>query len=171
MSMRKAFVASAMVCVLSGCGSGPNAQEWADDVCTSLKPWAGEISDLTEEANGAMGPQSSPKEAQKELVTLLSGAAEATETAREGVEKAGVPDVDSGEAIADRFTSSLAETRDAYSDARDGIESLDASEDSFYDDVSQIMTQLDKDYQNVPQVASLNSDELRDAFAQLPDCT
>ncbi len=169
--MRKAMFASAMVCVLSGCGGGgPSAQEWANDVCTSLGPWAGQISDLTDQANDAMSPQSSPAAAQEEMVTLLSGAADATETARKGVADAGIPDVDSGEAIAERFSDSLTATRDAYRDARDGVESLDPKQDGFYDDVSQIMTQLDKDYQNVPQVASLNSDELRDAFAQLPDC-
>lgn len=160
------------VLTLTGCNSaGPSAEEWAGDVCVALDPWRAEIDDLTTKANEAMKPESPPADAKKDLLALLSGAAEATEEARKDVEAAGVPDVDDGAKIAKEFAESLAGTRDAYRTAHDGIEKLDAEASGFYDDVTGVMEQLAKDYDAVPrEVTKLNSDELRKAFASVKRC-
>lgn len=162
-----------LVCglVLIGCGTtDPDAKTWATKVCTALEPWKTEIDELTDEANTALNPDSTPSQAKKDLLTLLSGAAEATETARAAIAEAGVPDVDDGRRLAKRFTDSLSATRDAYRTAHDGIAELDAADDGFYDSVAKVMQRLSKDYDAVPQVAKLDSDELRDAFASVKQC-
>lgn len=159
-----------IVLTLSACSSGPNAQDWAAQVCKALDPWGSSIDDLTAQTKKAMGPKASPAESQDKLVKLLGGAAKASDKAYTAVVKAGVPDVDSGDAIANRFRDSLKATRNAYRDAHDSMESLDAGDSGFYDDVTKVMDQLATDYTNVPQVSKLSSDELRDAFAQLPQC-
>ncbi|ADD40213.1 hypothetical protein [Stackebrandtia nassauensis] len=155
---------------LSGCGSQVDAEEWAADVCAALEPWKTGIEDLTAEANAAMDPESSPTQAKKDLLKLLAGAADISEDARAGIEAAGVPDIADGERMAKRFTESLAATRDAYRTAHDRIEKLDAGKGDFYDEVAAAMKQLAKDYDAVPQVAELDSEELKNAFEAVKQC-
>lgn len=156
--------------VVAGCGTGPGAEKWATEVCAALKPWQTEIDELTAEANTAMKPDSSPTQAKRDLLKLLEGAADSSEDARAAIAAAGVPDVAEGGELAERFTESLAATRDAYRTAHDGIAELDAGASGFYDEVAKVMERLAKDYDAVPQVASLDSDELRDAFASVKRC-
>lgn len=165
--------AAATLLLLTGCNGEPDrpdALTWAGSVCEALHPWMDEIDNLTGAAGVAMTPDSSPAEAKNELLGLLSGAAEASQTAHDDVVAAGTPDVDDGEAIADRFADSLAGTRDAYRAAHDAMAALDAADDDFYDDVAQVMAELVDAYAAVPQVAELDSDELRDAFETAPAC-
>jgi hypothetical protein len=162
---------AALVAVLpAGCSSDPSAAEWAGDVCAALDPWRTDIDDLTESANSALSPDTSPEQAKEDLTTLLAGAASASETARSAIAAAGVPDVAGGEDIAQRFTDSLAATRDAYQEALDDLTDLDAGDAGFYDDVATVMDDLSKDYARVPQVAELNSEELGAAFAADSRC-
>lgn len=161
---------AAVILAVSGCAADPSAGEWANEVCTALGPWRTGINDLTSQANQAMSEQSTPQQAQEELLTLLAGAADTSQTAHDAVAEAGVPDVDDGAALAGRFTESLAATRDAYQSAHDDLSALDPADEGFYDDVAKVMDRLSSDYADVPQVAELTSAELADAFAQSPKC-
>ncbi|MGH8791418.1 MAG: hypothetical protein ACRDXX_02060, partial [Stackebrandtia sp.] len=154
----------------AGCSADPTAQEWAADVCTALDPWMAEIDTLTADAGAAMDAETPQPDAQQELLNLLSGAAQASETARAKVAEAGTPDIADGDVIAQRFADSLEATRDAYRGAHDELEALDASKDDFYDDVQQVMDDLAVEYAQIPQVAELTSEELQDAFAATPEC-
>ena len=170
MRLASRLLAVVLVAGLGGCASGPDAQEWAGQVCRALEPWRSDIDDLTTEANAAMSPKSSPAQAKQDLEDLLSGAAEATDEARVDIVDAGVPDVESGESIAKRFVDALEATRDAYRNARDGVAKLDSGDAGFYDSVAKVMKRLSSDYDDVPQVAQLDNDELRDAFNSAEQC-
>ena len=107
---------------LGGCSGGPAPRAWAASVCTVLEPWRTEIGTLTTRTQQQMTAATTPAQAKENLMRLFGGAETASEKARAGVEKAGVPDVDEGKQVADGFTASLGAMRDAYGRARTGIE-------------------------------------------------
>jgi hypothetical protein len=157
---------------LTACSSSPGAQAWAAVVCTTLSPWRSEIDTLTSRTQQQMTAETTPFQAKENLARLFDGAATASETARAGVEKAGVPDVTNGKAIADGFLSSLAGIRDAYGHARSGIQALATNPPTnFYTEVGKVVEQLSVEYQRSDlDTTNLESVELRQAFDSLPEC-
>jgi len=163
---------TAFALLAGGCGGGPAPQAWAANVCTALSPWRTEISTLTSRTQQQMTAKTTPAQAKENLVRLLSGAESASETARAKVEEAGVPDVDGGEGVAKGFVSSLTAMRDAYGRAKQSVEGLDAGRaDPFYDGVESVMSTLTTEYnQSALDTSSLDSEELRAAFDEVPEC-
>ncbi len=157
---------------LAGCASAPGARAWATSVCITLQPWRAEIGSLAQQTKQQMTAETTPGQAQDNLMRLFGGAADASERARAGVAKAGVPDVADGKQIADSFTGSLAATRDAYSRARVGVHALPiAPAKTFYAQVGKVVDQLNQDYQaSGPDTTRLNSTELKAAFDDVPEC-
>jgi len=162
----------ALAASLAGCGGSPGARAWAASVCTTLEPWRTEIGSLTSRTQQQMDTATTPGQAKENLMRLFGGAADASERARAGVAKAGVPDVDDGARIAEGFTGSLAATRDAYARAQSGIKGLaTAPAETFYQQVSKVVEQMQTDYQaSSLDTSNLNSVELKDAFDEVPEC-
>ena len=157
---------------LAGCAGRPGAHAWAALVCTTLSPWRSEVDSLTSRTQQQMTAETTPGQAKENLARLFDGAASASEQARAGVAKAGVPDVSNGEAIADGFQDSLAGIRDAYGQARTGIQALATSPSkAFYDEVGKVVQKLSTDYERSNlDTNTLESVELRQAFDSLPEC-
>lgn len=157
---------------LSGCAAHPGPQAWAASVCTALSPWRSEIDTLTSRTQQQMTTKTTPGQAKENLARLFDGAATASEAARVSVERAGVPDVDNGDEIAQGFLGSLAGIRDAYGTARTGIEALaTAPAKNFYAEVGKVVEQLTTDYQKSDlDTTALESVELQRAFDSLPEC-
>ena len=103
---------------------------------------------------------------------LFEGAKDASEKAREGVQKAGVPDVADGKRVASSFTASLGSMRDAYGRARSGIQALPTTPSAtFYTKVSGVVDTLNADYSKSElDTSNLDSAELKDAFDEVPEC-
>jgi hypothetical protein len=162
----------ALVTALTGCGGSHGARAWATSVCTTLEPWRTEISSLATRTQQQMETATTPNQAKENLMRLFGGAEEASERARAGVEKAGVPDVDGGQKIADGFITSLSAMRDAYAKAKGGIQGLQtAPAETFYQQVTQVVTQLQTDYEaSGLDTSKLNSEELQSAFDEVPEC-
>jgi hypothetical protein len=162
----------ALTVSVAACAGGPGARAWAASVCTTLDPWRAEISSLTSRTQQQMNAATTPGQAKENLMRLFAGAADASERARAGVAEAGVPDVAQGKQIADGFTGSLAAMRDAYGRARSGIEALPtAPANAFYQQVTQVVQQLQTDYQaSGLDTSKLESKELKDAFDEVPEC-
>jgi hypothetical protein len=141
-------------------------------VCTALAPWRTEIGMLTTRTQQQMTAETTPAQAKENLTRLFEGAREASEKAREGVQKAGVPDVDQGKQIASSFMASLGATRDAYGRAKTGIQALPtAPSATFYTKVAAVVQTLDADYKKSElDTSKLNSKELKDAFDEVPEC-
>ena len=158
--------------LVSGCGGGPGPRIWAATVCQALSPWRAEIGTLTSRTQQQMTAETTPAQAKENLVRLFGGAQAASETARDRVERAGVPDVDGGAAVAEGFVASLTGVRDAYGKARENIAALDiAAPDAFYAGVSKVVATLDADYKRSElDTSKLNSVELRKAFDEVPEC-
>jgi hypothetical protein len=172
-SSRLAVVpALALLAVLAGCAAGPPPRVWAASVCSALSPWRAEIATLTSRAEQVTPQSASPELAKDNLVRMLEGARDASGRARDQVEAAGVPEVDGGEAIARGVVDSLSKVRDAYGRARDGVQALPTTEAAaFYQGVTEVMTRLGQDYEgSALDASSLRSQELKEAFAEVPEC-
>lgn len=165
-------VLAVLVGLLGACQGTPSPTAWAASVCTALTPWRAEIHKLTSSTQQQMTAKTTPAQAKENLVRLLAGAEAASEEARRRVEAAGVPDVDRGEAVASGFVASLAAVRDAYGNAKRGIEALDASRGGpFYDGVETVLAKLNDEYdRSALDTGSLNSPELQRAFDEVPEC-
>jgi hypothetical protein len=162
----------ALVLPAAACSGALGARAWAATVCTTLSPWRTEISSLTSRAQQQMDAATTPGQAKENLNRLFVGAQDASETARAGVVKAGVPDVDNGKQIAAGFTGALASMRDAYGRAATGIEGLaTAPAKTFYSEVAKVVAQLNSDYEKSSlDTSKLNSKELEQAFDEVPEC-
>ena len=166
------LVLLALVIVTGGCSSSPGARAWAASVCTALAPWRSEIGTLANRTQQQMTAETTPAQAKENLTRLFGGAQEASERAREGVARAGVPDVKHGKQIAAGFTTSLGAIRDAYGRAKDGVQALPtAPSKQFYAQVETVVARLNADYQRSQlDTSSLDSEELKDAFDEVPEC-
>ncbi|MEU4775518.1 hypothetical protein [Micromonospora sp. NPDC023644] len=165
-------VLATLVLVLAGCGGGPSPQAWAASVCSALTPWRAEISKLTSSTDQQMTAQTTPAQAKENLVRLFGGAEQASETARRKVEEAGIPETEHGAEVSAGFRASLAKVRDAYGRARDTIDGLGTGQPTaFYDGVRAAVDTLNKEYDaSALDTSRLNSEELRRAFDEVPEC-
>lgn len=165
-------VVATLVLVVAGCGGGPSPRAWAASVCSALTPWRAEISKLTSSTNQQMTAQTTPAQAKETLVRLFGGAEQASETARRKVEQAGVPEAEHGAEVSAGFRASLAKMRDAYGKARDTIDGLSTGQATvFYDGVRAAVDTLNKEYDaSALDTSRLNSEELKQAFAEVPEC-
>src|SRR6185312_13606291 len=102
---------------LTACDSAIAPRTWATSVCQALTPWRAQIATLNKTAQSEMANAHTPADTRTNLLSLLTGGAQASEKARSAVQSAGVPDVDGGAVIEKRFVTSLAAVRDAYKKA------------------------------------------------------
>ena len=165
-------VLTSFLLLAAGCGGGAAPRAWASSVCQALSPWRTEISTLTARAQQQMSAETTPSAAQENLARLFEGARNASEAARQGVERAGVPDVEDGESVARGFLTSLDGVRAAYDNAYRGVVALDTTQaDAFYAGVETVVSTLGTEYDKTAlDTSSLQSEELREAFDQVPEC-
>ncbi|MFC7549059.1 hypothetical protein [Plantactinospora sp. GCM10030261] len=167
-----AAVLLAVALLVGACGAGPSPRAWAASVCQALGPWRTEINNLTSVTQQQITAKTTPAQAKENLVRLMAGAERATETAREQVAGAGVPDADQGEVVSRGFIASLTAVRDAYGKAKTSIEELSIDQPAvFYDGVQAVMETLNTDYRaSAVDTSKLNSEELERAFDEVPEC-
>jgi hypothetical protein len=161
-----------VVTLVAGCGGGPSPQDWAGQVCQALTPWRTTIDDLNAQTATRMASATTSTQTRDSLVALLGGGESASETARAAVVAAGVPDVDGGDRVAERFVASLAGTRDAYARARRDLQAVSTADDAtFYDGVAAVMSRLNDEYRaSALDTTNLDSPELRQAFDGATSC-
>ncbi|MFJ6198818.1 hypothetical protein [Micromonospora sp. NPDC092111] len=169
---RFTVVLATLVLAVAGCGGGPSPRAWAASVCEALTPWRAEISKLTSSTHQQMTAQTTPAQAKENLVRLFAGAEEASETARRRIADAGIPETDHGDEISRGFRTSLEKIRDAYGRARDTIDGLDTGQATgFYDGVQTTVDALNREYDaSALDTGRLNSEELKRAFDEVPEC-
>ncbi|WP_345625233.1 hypothetical protein [Rugosimonospora acidiphila] len=155
-----------------GSGSATPAKTWTVRVCGALSPWRSSIAQLNSQAAAQMKNATTPVQTKDNMLRLLQGASQTTEAARKKVVAAGVPDVDGGKVIADRFVSGLARVRDAYDKAHGTVQALPITEAKpFYDGVATAVGTLDKEYSQAGlNTGALASTELRKDFEEVPEC-
>jgi len=141
-------------------------------VCTSLSPWRAKSAELTTAAQAQISATKTPAQTKESLVALLAGLEEASESARRGIERAGVPDVAGGAGIADGILTTLQRARDAYANARNALSALDtANPTGFYDRVGDVFSTLNDEYAASGfDPTRVSSAPLQQAFAQVEEC-
>ncbi|MET8147368.1 hypothetical protein ACIBSW_25795 [Actinoplanes sp. NPDC049668] len=166
------LIVLSLVVTLGGCAGGPAPRAWAASVCTVLSPWRSEIGTLATRTQQQMTAETTPAQAKENLMRLFGGAESASEKARAGVQRAGVPDVDEGKEVADGFTASLGAMRDAYGRAKTGVEALATSPSKdFYAKVASVVEVLNTEYRaSELDTSRLDSEELKKAFDEAPEC-
>ncbi len=177
MRVRAGLVVTVVTLVLTGAlgactPAGPGAGPWAATVCGALATWRTAITDLNQRAAVEMTATTTPDQTRTNLLDLVAGARDATETARVAVAAAGEPPVTGGDRVANGFTESLARTRDAYAGAEAELRTMSTVDESaFYDGVVEVLGRLTEEYDAAGQeLAALNSPELREAFDSTPEC-
>lgn len=159
--------------LVGGCDSGKSdATEWASKVCRATAPWKASIGDLTTQAQQQIDSAGSAAPTKQAMVSLLSGAEQASEAARQEVDAAGVPDADGGAALAQRLVDSLQAARDAYAHARMSVQALPTGDaPTFYSALGTVMDTLSTEYAaSALDTTALDSPELTKAFAEAPGC-
>jgi hypothetical protein len=170
-----ASLATLSVVVAIGACGGSDAtppKAWATRVCQALSPWRSQIAQLNSQAATQMKDATTPVQTRDNMLQLLDGARGSTEAARLKVVAAGVPDVDGGKVIADRFVTGLAHVRDAYAKARGTVAGLPTgAPTTFYDGLTAAVNTLDKEYSQAGlNTGELASVELRKDFDDVPEC-
>jgi hypothetical protein len=167
-----AVVALVAVLLVAGCGSGVSATEWAGRVCAAVEPWRATIADLNAKTQRQMASATTPTETRDNLLALLTGGENASESARAAVVAAGVPDVDGGAEIAGRFAAALTRARDAYHHAGTDLAALPTADAaSFYDGVVAVMARLGTEYAaSGLDTSNVSSVKLRQAFDGVDQC-
>ncbi|HEX5741624.1 MAG TPA: hypothetical protein VFY17_08750 [Pilimelia sp.] len=169
---RLVAVLGALAVLSGGCAGRPSAVAWATSVCQALSPWRAEIGALTQRAQEQMKVATTPRQAKENLLRMFGDASAASERARAAVTRAGVPDVDDGQAVALRFARTLERMRDAYDHARRTVDGLGTgAPERFYDGVAAAVTTLRREYDaGAMLTARVESPELRRAFDAAPPC-
>jgi hypothetical protein len=159
--------------LLAGCGtSAVEPRTWAKSVCSALDPWRTRVADLTGQAQQEITKSATPSQTRQSLVTLLGGAEQASDEARQRVVDAGVPDVDGGEKAAGKFVTALTRARDAYGRTKTIISELDVSRDkTFYDAVDAAFRKLNQEYSaSALRIDTVGPAPLHKAFDEVPEC-
>jgi hypothetical protein len=171
--MLASLAAFSLMMAVGACGSHATPPKtWATEVCRALSPWRASISQLNSQAAAQMKNAKTPVQTRDNMLRLFDGARDSTEKARVKVAAAGVPDVDGGKVIADRFVSALARVRDAYDKAHRTVAALPTGEaKAFYDGVAAAVGTLDREYSQAGlNTGALASTELRKDFEAVPEC-
>ena len=107
------------------------AGEWAQSVCGAVGVWRGELEAIVEDIRtpnatstaGGEEPQSETPQGRTGFVRKgVERAVQATDTLIEGIENAGVPDVDQGQEAADIANRWAQSTKDEFEEAQDALE-------------------------------------------------
>lgn len=111
-------------------GETVSAGKWAQNVCGAVGVWRGELEATVEDvrtpssaAPGVEEPQSETPQGRTGFVRKgVERAVQATDTLIEGIENAGVPDVDQGQEAADIANRWAQSTKDEFEEAQDALE-------------------------------------------------
>jgi hypothetical protein len=168
---RPLLVALVALALAAGCGSGVPPTDWAATVCGTLTPWRATVTGLNRQAQQRLALATTPEQTRTELLTLLTGAKDATEQARARIAGAGEPDVDGGPDAAQQFVASLERVRDSYAHAAAALQAIPTTDPAYYDRVAEVLTMLNQEYAaSGVDPAKLNSPDLQKAFAGLSQC-
>jgi hypothetical protein len=170
----RAAVVLVMLAALSACGDDVSVEPraWAKSVCGAVRPWSAQIKKLQRQAREKITMHKDVEQAKGELVALFGGMQEATEGALDRVRKAGVPQVDHGEAIADEFVRALSSARDSFGTGMSAVQRLPTvDQNAFYDGVVAAGDAMSKENNEARKAfTKVTSPELDRAFDEVPEC-
>ena len=164
---------------IAGCGGDDDggsddtvsADEYVSSVCLAINDMAGVLEGSQTELQDALSGD--PEQGKDLLVGFLSDAADTVGGVREDLEAAGVPDVDSGEEIADALPAAFGELETVMADAATEAEDIPTDDPAAFAEAAQGVgstiqeagTQIGE---SLDELAT--SEELETAAAESEDC-
>lgn len=152
------------------------ASAWTADVCGSVSSWLEDVEARSSEIGSSAQDAGSVEGIKRELVAFFDEMIDRTDRMVTEIERAGVPDVDDGDAIAEDFRTSMGPLREALADARDRAEKLPADDPEAFaqgavalgEDVQNAGGDVQKAFDDLEQ--KYDTPELDQAFADEPAC-
>lgn len=154
-----------------GSGETVAAGAFVSDVCTAVNDW---ISGIQERSAAIANSFQSgdPEESKGALSDLFGQMSAQTEELVTAVEKAGVPDVDDGEQIADDLSSVFSQTADLFAQTQEDIEALPTDPQGFQKGAAEIGPTLQEAITNITSsVSDTDNAELQEAFEKEESCS
>jgi hypothetical protein len=170
----RAAVVLAMLAALGACSDDVSVapRVWAKSVCGAVRPWSAQIKKLQRRAREKISTRADVEQAKGELIVLFGGMQEATEGALDRVRKAGIPQVEHGDTIADQFVRALSSARDSFGTGMSAVQRLPTvDQNAFYDGVVAAGDEMSKENNEAGKTfTKVTSPELDKAFDEVPEC-
>jgi hypothetical protein len=178
---RPLLVLLLVVATLAGaCVGGPetSAEEWVADVCTDATTWVRNITGLEGQFQTDVQAAGEDIDQLKSvLVAFFEEAVAATSDLIEGVVEAGVPDVETGDAITEAVRVGLTQARDVLADAQADIEAASTDDpDTFGQTLTEATSSIEQGFQRIGETLDTATSsgpggaELEEAAEDQPSC-
>jgi len=159
-------------------GTGASAEEWVADVCTDATTWVRNITGLEGQFQTDVQAAGEDIDQLKSvLVAFFEEAVAATSDLIEGVVEAGVPDVETGDAIAEAVRVGLTQARDVLADAQADIEAASTDDpDAFGQTLTEATSSIGQGFQRIGETLDTATSsgpggaELEEAAEDQPSC-
>jgi hypothetical protein len=157
---------------LAACGGGAvSPQAYVRSVCQAVADWQGRIQDRSGDLEQQVGTDPSPEEGKEALGQFLDGVITDTEGMVDLVEEAGSPDIEDGEAQADRLSDALTQVLEAFRSARSEVEDIPTgSPEEFQQGADEIGSTIQSAFTEAGGTFDQPSPELDPIFDQEPAC-
>jgi hypothetical protein len=155
-----------------GGGDTVSAESYVSDLCGAMVDWQKTIQDETTALQGSLDPNADVAARTDAIGGYLDQMVSATTQLNEDVEAAGVPDVEGGEEIAQRFQTGFQEAETALEDAREQVESLPESPEEFKTATDQLGNTIQTSLGTIGNsMSDISQSDLNQAFTEDETCS
>jgi hypothetical protein len=157
---------------LGSCGGGGvSVEEWATDVCTGLKDFVTEITEVQADVQNAVSPEATPEDGRELLTNAFNSMSESTDSLIAKIEDAGVPDVDGGEEVQEELLSGLEDMKATLEEVQPKIEALPDDPAQFQAEAQQIGADLQTELSGIGETLSaIEAPELEEETREVEAC-
>jgi hypothetical protein len=157
---------------LAACGGGTvSPQAYVRSICQAVTDWQGQIQDRSGDLEQQLGTDPTPAEGKEALGQFLDGVITDTEGMVDRVEEAGSPDIEDGEAQADRLSDALTQVLEAFRSARTEVEDIPTdSPEEFQQGADEIGNTIQSAFTEAGATFDQPSPELDPIFEDEPAC-
>jgi hypothetical protein len=157
---------------LPACGGGAVSPEaYVRSVCQAVADWQGEIQERSTDLEQSLGADATPEQGKEALGVFLDGVITDTDRMIELVDEAGTPEIDDGEATANRLTEALRQVQEAFRDAREEVDALPTSSpEEFQEGADQLGSSIQSAFSDAGTTLEQESPQLDPIFEREPAC-
>jgi hypothetical protein len=164
-----------LVLVLSGCGGDDSSEKlnpWAKQVCDAVQPQTEKIRAANAAIQQETSDDSAPEDVQKADSQAFQDISDAYKAMATAVQKAGAPDVESGEKKQQNAVKELNDLSAAYADLKKQSDALDTKDQAkFADGLKGVATELEKlSRTGSDALAKLEEGDVGKAMAEQESC-
>ena len=177
--LRFCVIAILLPVALTACSGGGGSStpvsptDYMGAVCSHVQTWITDIRQGFQQLQEAARPGTAPDKGKDLLRSFFDRAVSDTDAMISGIEDAGTPAVQSGQAVASSLISQLQRARAALDTARKAVDTLPTSSQSaFQQAANSLGSQIQSNMSGIgTAISALHSPELEQAAKKAPDCT